>query len=199
MEGWINIVLLTMLAVITVAIIRLRNLFSVVILGGVYSSLMVGIMVLLDAVDVAMTELAVGTGISTALMLAALHLTKIRETAPSTRVCWFPLLLVTTVGVLILCIWEPVLLVASGNSVQGHVDSYYLEKSLEDTGIPNVVTSVLGSYRGFDTLGETAVIFAAGIAVLMLLRGAPPVRCRNLGSAQKEEGESPSRRMYDEV
>ncbi|MEO9971718.1 MAG: cation:proton antiporter, partial [Hyphomonadaceae bacterium] len=34
---------------------------------------------------------------------------------------------------------------------------------------PNVVTAVLASYRGFDTLGETGVIFAAGIAVVLLL------------------------------
>jgi multicomponent Na+:H+ antiporter subunit B len=33
-----------------------------------------------------------------------------------------------------------------------------------------VVTSVLSSYRGFDTLGETTVIFTAGIGVLMLLK-----------------------------
>jgi len=46
----------------------------------------------------------------------------------------------------------------------------YLERSLPDTGIPNVVTAVLASYRGFDTLGETAVVFAAAIGVLVLLR-----------------------------
>jgi len=37
-------------------------------------------------------------------------------------------------------------------------------------GLPNVVTAVLASYRGYDTLGETAVIFTAGIAVLLILR-----------------------------
>ena len=46
----------------------------------------------------------------------------------------------------------------------------YLARSVAETGIPNVVTSVLASYRGFDTLGETTVIFTAGIAVLMLLK-----------------------------
>ncbi len=37
--------------------------------------------------------------------------------------------------------------------------------------VPNVVTAVLASYRGYDTLGETTVIFTAGIGVLLLLRG----------------------------
>jgi multicomponent Na+:H+ antiporter subunit B len=33
-----------------------------------------------------------------------------------------------------------------------------------------VVTAVLASYRGFDTLGETVVIFTAGVGVIALLR-----------------------------
>ena len=37
--------------------------------------------------------------------------------------------------------------------------------------MPNVVTSVLADYRGYDTLGETTVIFTAGIGVMLLLRG----------------------------
>jgi multicomponent Na+:H+ antiporter subunit B len=53
--------------------------------------------------------------------------------------------------------------------VHQHVVPYYLGKSPEQTGIPNVVTSILASYRGYDTLGELAVIFTAGIGVLALL------------------------------
>jgi multicomponent Na+:H+ antiporter subunit B len=49
----------------------------------------------------------------------------------------------------------------------------YLGRSVPDTGIPNVVTSTLASYRGFDTLGETVVIFTAGIGVLVLLKRLP--------------------------
>ena len=37
--------------------------------------------------------------------------------------------------------------------------------------VPNIVTAVLASYRGYDTLGETVVVFTAGIGVLLLLRG----------------------------
>jgi len=51
-----------------------------------------------------------------------------------------------------------------------HVSPRYIEKALEETGVPNMVTAVLADYRGFDTLLETAVVFTAGIAVLMLLR-----------------------------
>ncbi|MEJ2066702.1 MAG: hypothetical protein P8Y09_01790 [Deltaproteobacteria bacterium] len=50
------------------------------------------------------------------------------------------------------------------------VSPRYIERSLEETGVSNIVTAVLADYRGYDTLFETAVIFTAGIAVLMLLR-----------------------------
>ena len=51
-----------------------------------------------------------------------------------------------------------------------HVSPYYLTHSLEQTATPNVVTSILADYRGYDTFGETTVIFTAGIACLLLLR-----------------------------
>jgi multicomponent Na+:H+ antiporter subunit B len=51
-----------------------------------------------------------------------------------------------------------------------HVSPRYIEKTLEETHVPNIVTAVLADYRGFDTLGETTVVFAAGISVLLILR-----------------------------
>lgn len=51
-----------------------------------------------------------------------------------------------------------------------HVTPRYIEKTLEETHTPDMVTSVLADYRGYDTLGETTVILTAGIACLMLLR-----------------------------
>lgn len=46
----------------------------------------------------------------------------------------------------------------------------YVESVLPDIGIDNIVTAILASYRGFDTLGEVVVIFTAGISVTLLLR-----------------------------
>jgi multicomponent Na+:H+ antiporter subunit B len=51
-----------------------------------------------------------------------------------------------------------------------HVSPYYLRHSIADTATPNVVTSVLADYRGYDTLGETTVVFTAGMACILLLR-----------------------------
>ena len=51
-----------------------------------------------------------------------------------------------------------------------HVSPKYIEEAFEKTAVPNMVTAVLADYRGYDTMFETAVIFTAGIAVVMLLR-----------------------------
>ena len=52
-----------------------------------------------------------------------------------------------------------------------HVAAYYVNNSATDIGVPNMVTGILASYRGFDTLGEVAVVFTAGVGVLVLLSG----------------------------
>jgi len=163
-------VLLTLLAVVTVAIIRQRSLFGVVILTSVYSFLMASVMIVLDAVDVAMTEASVGAGISTVLFLATLHLVKSTE-MKQVRVKLLPLFVaVATGGVLI---WGTLVLPpfgAADTPIHTHVAPRYLSESIRETNVPNVVTAVLADYRGFDTLGETTVIFTAGIGVMLLLR-----------------------------
>jgi multicomponent Na+:H+ antiporter subunit B len=51
-----------------------------------------------------------------------------------------------------------------------HVSPEYIQDALEKTATPNIVTAVLADYRGYDTMGETAVIFAAGVACVLMLR-----------------------------
>ena len=50
-----------------------------------------------------------------------------------------------------------------------HVSPFYIENSVEDTKTPNIVTAVLADYRSYDTLGETIVIFTAGMACILIL------------------------------
>lgn len=169
-EQVINMGLLTLLAAIMVGVVRLRNLFAVVILAGAYSFVIAMVLIVLDAVDVAMTEAAVGAGISTVLMLAVLYLTKTEEAKPKHSPL-IPLFVSAVTGIAL--IYATLDLPAFGvpHAPQHvHVAPYYLETSLPETGIPNVVGAVLASYRGYDTLGETTVVFTAGIGVLLLLR-----------------------------
>ena len=150
-------------------VIRARNLFVVVMLGGIYSFLMATVMVALDAVDVAMTEAAVGAGVSTVLMLAVLGLVKSRE-APLRHSPVIPLIVcLLTGGALIYGTIDLPPFGRADNPQNLHVAPYYLENSKKETGSPNVVTAVLASYRGYDTLGEATVVFTGGIGVLILL------------------------------
>lgn len=53
-----------------------------------------------------------------------------------------------------------------------HVSPRYIEDGFAETNVRNMVTIVLADYRGFDTLGETTVVFTGALAVLLILRGA---------------------------
>lgn len=163
-------VLLTLLAVIAVAIIRVRNLFAVAVLSGAYSFLMASVMIVLDAVDVAMTEASVGAGVSTVLVLGALYLTRIYEARPRFSAVLPAIVALTTGAMLIYGTIDLPSFGIADQPVNTGVGAEFLKRNMEETGIPNVVTAVLASYRGFDTLGETTVIFTAGIGVLLLLK-----------------------------
>lgn len=169
----INITLLAFAAITAVAIVRMTNLFSIVMLFGIFSFLSAGLFVVMDAVDVAFTEAAVGAGISTVLMLATLALTRDQEERqPGSHRPWLPLAVVIVTGAAL--VYGTLDIPAFGDPeapAQTHVGPYYIERAIAETGVPNVVTAVLASYRGFDTLGEVVVIFTAGIAVLLLIGG----------------------------
>jgi multicomponent Na+:H+ antiporter subunit B len=166
----INTVLLLMMAATAIGIVRSRNLFAVVILGSLYSFLMATIFLVLDAVDVAMTEAAVGAGISTVLLLSTLYLTRSEEAKPIHNPL-LPLAVAMVTGGLLMYGTLGLPEFGSPDSViHQHVAPHYLQQGPVETGVPNVVTAVLASYRGFDTLGEVTVVFTGGVGVIMLLR-----------------------------
>jgi len=159
-----------MIAVVTIVIARQRNLFAVVILFGIYSFLMATVLVALDAVDVAMTEASVGAGISTILFLSALHLGKGIEMKPLHKP-FLPLMVALATGAALA--YGTLGLPAFSDPqapIHQHVAKRYIEDGARETGVPNIVTAVLASYRGYDTLGEVTVVFTAGIGVVALLR-----------------------------
>ena len=169
------------MAILVLGMVARRNLFAVVVLAGIYSFLMASVLVALDAVDVAMTEASVGAGISTVLLLAALYLTRGEEAKPVHRP-GLPLAVSAAVGAAL--VYGTLGLPAFSDPqapIHTHVVPRYLSESLKETGVPNVVTSVLASYRGYDTLGETMVVFTAGAGVIVLLRRRRPRRDEERG------------------
>ena len=161
-----------MLVVSAIGVLWVKHLFGAAMFSGIFSFLSALLFVMLDAVDVAFTEAAVGAGVSTILVLATIILTKRRAKEWKASENLRPLaLVILTGGILIYGSLDMPEFGSSAAPAQTHVGLTYLESTPKQIGIPNVVTAVLASYRGFDTLGETAVVFTAGVGVLVLLGG----------------------------
>ena len=147
----------------------MKDLFAIIMLSGIYSLLSASFFVAMDAVDVAFTEASVGAGISTLLMLVAITMTG-RSEHPVRHKPVLALAVVIVTGSLLI---YGTLDMPSFGSAQApihlHVEPRYINDSMQEIGVPNIVTSILASYRAFDTLGEVVVIFTAGMGVLALL------------------------------
>ena len=120
---------------------------------------------------------------STVLLLGTLALVGYKESEPTHQPILPLFVVLVTGGILVYGTAEIPPFGGADNPAHQHVAAHYIHDSEEEIGhIPNVVTSVLGSYRGYDTMGETAVIFAAMVGVLLLLsRGPLPKRVFHAG------------------
>ena len=187
----VDLGLLGILLGVALVILRNQSPLSVILLAGIYSLAICTLFVVLDAVDVAFTEAAVGAGISTILFLAAIRREDERGLAPE----WpSPLSIAIGFGTGLLVIagtYDMPLYGDPNAPVHQKLAPRFLGQSGDEIGIPNVVTSVLASYRGYDTLGEVVVIFTAGIAVLLLLATA--------GAAGGSEGTNRTRLLSNPV
>ena len=147
-----------------------RDLFSAIMATTVFSLICALIFLLLDGIDVSLTEAAVGAGISTILFLSTLKHTNVEIKASRKSSIPLVVLFLLILSLLIYAISD---LPDFGKSIvttNSEVTRHYINESKNEMGIPNMVTSILAGYRGFDTLGEVVVIFIAGISVLGILR-----------------------------
>ncbi len=174
----IDIILLIFLVAITFVIFRLRDLFAAVMLMGIFSLLSAALFTVMDAVDVAFTEAAVGAGVSTVLMLRTLALTSSRADPKYNRPEPWPLLAVLAIGaVLVYGTFDMPRFGDPDAPIHNYMAPRFVEDlpgeedEIDEIGVPNIVTAVLASYRGYDTFGEATVIFTAAIGVLLLLGG----------------------------
>ncbi len=168
----IEILLLFILVVIAVAAIHMKDLLAAAVLLGGYSLIMAVVWTILNAVDVAFTEASVGAGITTVLLIATLSRTKRREDDPSAyrhKIQMFIIVLISS-AVFVFALLDAPNFGDPDAPANLHVAPRYIHESQHETGVVNMVTAVLASYRGYDTLGETTVIFTAGMCLVMLLR-----------------------------
>ena len=136
----------------------MRNLFGVVVLAGIYSFLMASVLLVLDAVDVAMTEAAVGAGLSTVVLLSTLHLTRCME-YPQPRKAYLPLFVAIGTGAAL--VWGTYSLPPFGTPdavIHQHVAPRYLSDTVKETMVPNIVTAVLADWRTASRAPSSATI-----------------------------------------
>jgi len=166
----ITLFLFFLLVGVAFAIGRMRSLFAAVMLSGMFSLLSACLFVVMDAVDVAFTEAAVGAGVSTVLMMLVLNLTTDKESSPIEPKV-FPLVVALVTGGVLLYATQDMPHFGDPNAYihTSATANHYIHNSYGESHIPNLVTTVLASYRGYDTLGETCVVFTAAVAVMMLL------------------------------
>ena len=166
----IHYILFALLVLTAFAIIRLHDLFAAVMLAGIFSLLSAALFTVMDAVDVAFTEAAVGAGISTVLMLGTLALTRHQEEPRYNQRAPLGLAVVLFTGAMLFSGTRDL---PRFGDPDAPIHQYMADRFIEDPlGVPNIVTAVLASYRGYDTWGETTVIFAAAVGVLLLLGGS---------------------------
>lgn len=172
MDLLIDSALLLFLIATALMIVKMHDLFAIVMVAGIYSLASSCLFIYLDAVDVAFTEASVGAGIATILLLATLSFVAQRERRKDIFQP-VPFVLVLIMGIAVIYGLQGLPAFGdAGAPIHQHVANYYIERSQHEMGIPNIVTSILASYRGFDTLGETTVVFTATIAVMVLLGAA---------------------------
>ncbi len=166
--------------VTAIATALLRDSLAAIIVFAAYSLGMALFYTLLLAPDVGLTEAAIGAGVTTILLLVTIA----KTTRPTTdeifsSVNWPVAALSVGLAAILLSVTGAIpvenflgeatpVTGAAGTPGEG-VTGHYLSSTYEQTGVTNAVTAVLAAYRGFDTFGEAVVVFAAGVAVLVVL------------------------------
>jgi multicomponent Na+:H+ antiporter subunit B len=164
--------LLIFLVMTAAGAILAKDLISAVFILGTYSFTLALVWALLGAVDVAFVEAVVGAGLATVFFLLTLSTTLEKDTQiRRSAIPWTAFIGLPIVALLLLygaadlpAFGDP------GSPASTHISPIYLERSVEQTRTPNVVTAILMDYRSLDTLIETIVIFTAGLACALILR-----------------------------
>ena len=168
----IDFFLLALLGVTALALLKHRNLFAVVLLAGIYSLLSAGLFTVMDAGRCGIHRGRRGGRFCRRCSSWAPFFSSDGGEAPPKHSRVLPLAVVFVTGaILVYGTLDMPAFGDPGNPAHHHVAPRYLEEMPHEIGIPNAVTAVLASYRGYDTLGETTVVFTAVIGILILLGG----------------------------
>jgi multicomponent Na+:H+ antiporter subunit B len=159
--------------VVCVQLIFTKSLLKTTIFMSAFSLLITIVYLLMDAPDVAMTEVALGACLSTCVLLNFIKSCTQEQSVPFHQMKRSRIFIafVICTGLAIVLVWACLDLPDFGavdSPLQIRVSEYYLKNTREEIGIPSFVAAILASYRGYDTLGETLVILIASLGVLLI-------------------------------
>lgn len=159
-----------------------KNLTAIIIFTA-YSLIMSLIWIIIKSPDLAITEAAVGAGITSLLFYVTLssvdELKEFEHMGFEKREDKKNSKTFNIIGIGITVIIVALLLVNVSflppygdihNPSVNEVFNRYVESGVEETGAINLVAAVILDYRAFDTFGEAVMIFTALITVMMLLK-----------------------------
>lgn len=165
-----DFILWALLIVLAVTVIAKRNLLAAAICFSIYSLLAAALFLVMDAPDVAITEAAIGAAISLLFLLQGLRILGQEEKRASKKSYFlaaaFCLLLF---GAMAWVMGDMPEYGDENSPANKYLGKYYNQNTLMETGVRNSVTSILASYRGYDTMGETYVILCAGLAIMLVV------------------------------
>lgn len=146
-----------------------KNLIESLIITSIFSLIISIGYLLMDAPDVAMTEVSLGAALSSCVMLNVIKITgQEYKSCSKTRFITASILCIIFISILAWVTIDFAEFGSSSSPVQDHLTSYYIQNTKNDIAIPSFTAAILASYRGFDTLGETTVVLIAGLAVLLI-------------------------------
>jgi multicomponent Na+:H+ antiporter subunit B len=150
-----------------------RDVLAAVIIFGAYSLGMAALYTFYRAPDVAMTEAAISAGVTTVLLLLTLAKTTRMDHEAAFESVNLPAAGAAGLlfGGLMLTMGDIPAVGSEDAPIWSNPDvtQWYIAETYAETGVENTVMAVLAAFRGFDTFGEAVVVFAAGIAALIVL------------------------------
>ncbi|GKV65438.1 MULTISPECIES: Na+/H+ antiporter subunit A [Sporosarcina] len=161
----------------SIAILFARSRITAIILNGVLGYSIAILFVVFRAPDLALTQIIVETVTTVLFLLCFYYLPEWRTEHKSRSTKWRNGLIATASGIAV----TVVALLVQGHSLYPSISIYYETASRLAGGL-NVVNTILGDFRAFDTMLEVLVLFIAGLGVFSLVK----LR-RKRGADQTEE------------
>ncbi len=147
------------------------SIFATAVISGLFSLSCAILYFFLNSPDVGMTEASVGVFLSTGFCIMTIRITKsyIAKKQNHLKLFFSSLIFIS----LVLFVYKVVKILGKFGEIPNVLEAsggIHLLLSYKDFQIPNVITTILGSFRGFDTMGETIIIFTSAIGVFVILK-----------------------------